>query len=482
MNPKLIKLGLFILGGIIGLILVIMLLSAVFGGGKSTTGAAPKNGISLEFWNVFDTTDQVMPLLTTFTKQTGINVNYRTFTDTTAYRSELIKALAAGTGPDVAALHYTWLPTYQDIVSAPPTDMGITPDSVRSTYVDAIAQGSLLDLPTQDSKTGKITTQQSVAGLPLYIDTLALYFNKTFFKTILAKPFPEPATTWDGVLKDTMALTVQDPTDPEGFRLMGLSSGRADNISRGIDFFLNLYLQFGGQGFLDKNNLPRCSTEQIRSGNNALNPCLLALDFFTRFSRDPNAPEYSWNARIAANSQDKELDAFVRGKVAMVPGYSFTGDQITRLIGLRNGQGTITADSVGVSPLPQVYDPASANPKQALAEYFVLSVPKATPDANKHAAWQLIQYLTSPAAQTQYYQNTGKVSARRDVLQQEQQDEPARIFANQAVYATSIWLPAEESIHTLLTTMIDSVADTGTAKLPAAVKQFDTEVKATMQK
>lgn len=445
MQAKIIKISV-IIGGIV---LAWFLLFFVFG--KEEVGPQAK----LEFWNVFDTTETMKPILKNFTAKTGIRVNYRSFTDLQDYRETLLLELASGGGPDVLAVHNSWLPKYRNLLQPLPKTMGFSAKDVARDFVDAVGKSVIFEeeIPKSDVKKGRVAEKQ-VFGLPMYLDTLALYFNKTFFRNILSKPYPAPELTWAGVREEVIKLSVQDAESPDGFRLAGIALGRADNITRGVDIFYALYQQFGGQ------NLSEAGLEKVRDDSGKFyKPLSAALSFITAFSRDSRNKEYSWNAEIAAENPEKEISAFASGKVAMIAGYSYYFESIRDMLEQqKRASGTmIELSEVGIAAFPQVRDPQAGNPKTAIADFFTLSVAKSS--ENPFESWQLILDLTSKNSQEKYFEATKKPTSRRDLIETQKADPLRGIFAEQAVFADILPIADDELFSEAVADVLDGVSN-----------------------
>jgi ABC-type glycerol-3-phosphate transport system substrate-binding protein len=456
MQAKVIK----ILMAIGGLVLAWFLLLLVFG--DEETGPRTR----IEFWNVFDTTETMEPLLKDFTAKTGIRVNYRNFTDLKEYRDTLLLELAGGEGPDVLAIHADWMPKYRNLLFPLPAQMGSVA-SVQQNFVDAVAATVIYEeeIPKSDIKKGRVPEIQ-VLGLPMYLDTLALFYNKTLFRNVLTKPYPAPELTWAGVRDDVIDLSTKNSTDPEGFYLAGIALGRADNITRGVDIFYTLYHQFGGQ------NLLAAGQESARDDTSkAYRPLAAALDFITAFSRDKNK-EYSWNSEMGLGSPEQELNAFARGKVAMIAGYSYYYDEILGLLDRseRLGDDAIEFSEIGVAPFPQVRDPDEGNAKLILADFFALSVSKSS--EHPFESWQLILELTSRASQEEYFEATKKPTSRRDLIETQKQDPIFGVFAEQAVFADVLPIVDDELFDAAIAETLDKVAD-GEIKSSEASRELE---------
>ncbi|MCF7836729.1 extracellular solute-binding protein [Candidatus Gracilibacteria bacterium] len=444
MQAKLFKL-LLVLGGII-----LVWILAFFILGKKDVGPTTK----IEFWNVFDTTETMEPFLKDFTSRTGIRVNYRNFTDLKDYRETLLLELASGGGPDVLAVHATWIPKYRSLLLPLPVELG-SAEMVSRDFLDAVA-GTVIfkeEVSEKELKQGRVVKDE-VFALPMYLDTLALFYNQPLFRNILSKPYPAPELTWAGVRDDAMKLSTKDLTDSEGFRLAGIALGRADNISRGVDIFYDLYHQFGGQ------NLSAAGREQVRDdAGKVYNPLSVSLEFLTAFSRDSRNQEYSWNSKMGLAAPEKELHAFARGKVAMMVGYSYYYDEIQKLLGQTNrfGDQVIPISAVKIAPLPQVRDPLEGNPKTAIADFFALAVAKSS--AKPFASWQLILDLTARDSQSKYFTATKKSTSRRDLVEAQKADSIFGVFAEQAVYADVLPVADDELFDAAVADVLNRVSD-----------------------
>ena len=78
------------------------------------------------------------------------------------YEKDLVSALAAGNGPDIFSIHNSWLPAYMDKITPAPT----------STLNYTQYNNDFVDVAVSD-----FTKNGSVYGVPLSVDSLALYYN-----------------------------------------------------------------------------------------------------------------------------------------------------------------------------------------------------------------------------------------------------------------------------------------------------------------
>jgi len=425
-----------------GIFLVWVLTFFVFG--KSTRRVVHP---TLEFWSVFDTSDEMAPMLADFARTTGIKVNYRSFTDLAEYRETLLFELAAGEGPDVAAIHAEWLPKYYDLLAPLPDELDYSQKDLGKDFLDGVVES--------------VVVNEQIFGLPMYLDTLAIFYNKTFFRNVLSKPYAAPEVKWSGIRDDVIGLTVADAEDPTGFFRSGIALGRADNITRGVDIFYNIYLQFGGA------DLPESSRERAKDDNGKnYNPLSAALEFLTTFSRNSANREYSWSAEMGADAE-KEIGEFARGRVAMIAGYSYYFDEIKNAIKTNRTKNPIDFDEVAIASFPQIYDT-----KKIAADFFTLSVAKFSEYPLE--SWRLILELTGRDSQSQYFDATNKTTSRRDLVEEQKDDLTFGVFAEQSVFADVLPMADDEAFDAEVAATLDSISDgeLTAAEAARALSQF----------
>ncbi len=411
--------------------------------------------ISLEIWGVFDDTDAYSKAILAYKK---INPNVKNITyrklPVETYKEDLINALAAGKGPDIFMIRNSWRGVFED-KTAPAPDILINEREYRNRLVDVAA-------------TDFIGTGNEIYGVPLSVDSLALYYNKDLFN---AAGITKPPETWDEV---AMAARTLNSIDQFGtITRSGIALGTGANINRSSDILITLMLQLGasigGQGAKDPVSFFDEKSEK-------------AFDFYTKFSR-VGSDVYSWNAR-----QDYSIDAFYKGNLAMMVNYSWQYDAIKQKNAKLN---------IGVAPLPQFDAAAPVN----LANYWGYVVAKnkpSLPDSSPPAknavvlspekqnelrafeAWQFLKFLAfvgkdkkmslvngiSKMSQEfplnidptkEYLEATHKPAARRDLVAEQQDDLIFSAFANGNLIAKNWYQGDSDAMDGILIDTIDSI-------------------------
>ena len=154
--------------------------------------------MELVYYRLFDDEDVMKPLIQKYsTSHPNVTIKYRKFTDPLEYQNLIVNELAEGEGPDIfSAPNYWFIRNVKKINPLPVA--AFSPKEFEQTFV-AVAND---DLVLKDPVDG----QKKVFGVPLFVDTLALYFNKAIFDGAIPDP-GHPATTWDGLKEDVSKLT-----------------------------------------------------------------------------------------------------------------------------------------------------------------------------------------------------------------------------------------------------------------------------------
>ena len=417
----LIVLGLIVLGG----------LGCIVTGACFSITNKPEAGADLEIWGVFDDNRSLEGFLPENTGPGGLlagDVMYREI-PFEEFEREVLNAVAAGRGPDIIYLHNTWLAKFKDKLSPmPPGLWGITEEEYRNVYVDVVA----------NDFTSIEEGQWNVWALPLYVDTLGLYWNRDLFNT---KGITQPPQTWKEFLDDAAELTELNPDG--SIRISGAAMGTARNVNRAADIMSMLMLQTGTKMVSDDRTKATFS-RNVTSEGNTFSPGEEALRFYAQFA-DPTTTAYSWDR---APLVPYSVDAFVDGKLAMMFNYSHT----VSLIRERAPQLNFAVASV---PQPQ------ALRDQGIAvtypNYFGLAVLKSS--QKQKAAWSLVASLALFDKARIYLDNTGRPPAHRELISEYVSNPDFAPFARQALTAVSWYQPDYFAVEEIFTNMIESVKD-----------------------
>lgn len=428
----------YILGGSIALLVFLAFLFVL----SNSLGNSTATSADLVVWGVFDDAAAFQESISVFERANkGIKVSYKMF-NPQEYERAVLNALAAGTGPDVWMIHHTWLPKHADKLIPMPA---VAPGQKGPLMTLRQYQELFVDVAQQDLVVGG-----KIYGMPLYVDTLALYYNKDIFaSTGIAQP-PE---TWATFLDDVKKITTYD--DSRNITRSAAALGTARNINRATDILMMLMLQSGVR-MTDADNTQASFARAVDGtpvGENT-------LQFFTDFS-NPQRVSYTWNG-----SMDYSFDAFVAGTTAMMINYEHQAPALRKAAPRLNW---------AVAPVPQ----ASTADVRTFANYWplVVSAKTKSPDA----AWSFVHYMTAGDGALAYLNASGRPAARKDLIEQQKSDPDRGVFAEQALSARSWYQIDSAAIETIFAEMIDGV-NLGKQTISQALKAADARVSVLMSR
>lgn len=375
--------------------------------------------IQLDYWGVWDTQGAFNGISEAYSAlHPNVKIRYKKLRYD-EYEQELLEAFAEGRGPDILSLHSTWLPRYQQKLTAiPPTTTtayvsetgqikkeqvvsfqtknSITPAQVKERYLDVVSKNVILD--------------GEIYALPLSVDTMVLFYNRDLFNAAGINKVPR---YWnDDFLKAVKDLTREDENG--NIIQSGVALGTSRNIQRYADILSLLMMQNGVEMMSDSGSV---TFHRRPSGSERdYNPAQEALRFYTDFA-NPLKEVYNWNAEMPDS-----LQAFVEGRVAMFFGYSYHIDQIKTQSPRLN---------FGISPMLQIKGNSEIN----YANYWVEAV--SAQSKNSEAAWDFIQFASSAQVAQIYLADAHKPTALRELVSEQQTDDELSVFANQLLTATN---------------------------------------------
>lgn len=379
-----------------------------FGSGASSSARASLTFYGLDDKDVFD------PLIAQYKRtHPSVTVKYKKFNDPAGFENLVVNEIAEGEGPDIFYIHDTWLPRHTKKL-VPLQSQSLTNDVYSQVYVNVVSQ----DFIQPDPRDGA----RKIYAVPLYVDTLALYYNKNDFEQRLPER-GRPAGTWQ-VLKDDSEKFRQQ--DEQGHLTHGqIALGRSDNIKLAVDILYNLFLQNGV-------DLYSPDFKRVQLSGKAED----MLEYFLSFAVYQNR-NYSWSADLTpAGAQLKEVEAFLAGKTSVIAGYSDLYqrlDTYIRNVASRNSSSAISKNDIGVAKMPQFS--AEQRDYKVLADYYGLAVSRNS--KNAAAAWDFIQFLGSKDNSKSYHAKTKRPTARRDLIEDQKKEPITEIFVSQLGYAAS---------------------------------------------
>ncbi len=339
--------------------------------------------------------------------------------DPATYESDLLNAMAAGTGPDLFIVSQDELGTFSDKVALIPYQT-LPQATFLASYID---EGRLF-----------LTSQGSLA-LPFIIDPLVMYWNRDIFA---AAGQPRPPQYWSDLISMTPNLTSLSGTS---ITRSAVAMGAWTNVANAKALLSALMMQAGDPITVWSANDRLTPVLGITPSGASEAPAESALRFYTEFS-NPSKTTYTWNSALPNST-----DAFVGGRLAMYFGFASEYASLSA----RNPN-----LALAVALLPQLKGGTTQ-----LTYGNVLGVAVSRTAANLAGAYLVAQKLTGPTASSVLVSRTGLPPVRRDASVDTSANAAGSVFVQSALIAHGWIDPNRASTDDLFKSMIQSVVSGG---------------------
>jgi ABC-type glycerol-3-phosphate transport system substrate-binding protein len=397
-------------------VVIIVLVSI---GKKAPAGSVAKLTVwGLEKRDAFDAADSLY-----IQGNPGVQIDY-TQVSPVDYENTILKALAAGKGPDIFYVPSHSLPKLKDILI--PLDPKVF--SVKN------FEDNFPSVASQD-----FISKGNIYAAPLYIDTLALIYNRDMFDSASIAMPPATWTDFQTIVPKLKTIS----TTGQITRAAAALGGTDKTISHATDLLSLLMLQ-NGAAMVSKDLSGATFGRDPQAAS--------ALNFYLDFS-NPASKNYTWN-----EAQQSSLDSFAAENTAVVFGYKSDLDVIKSKNPYLH---------FGVASMPQVSAQNSAN----YASYQGLGVSIQSKQAP--AAWNFIGFLTVNSDSAKAFSGaTGHPPALRSLISQNASDPNFGVFANQALSARSWYIvdynKVDDFLNGAIAKVVGGKADAGQALREAA--------------
>lgn len=416
----------FIIIAAVGLIVLVFLLGVM--GVIPLFKQGNQNGpieTTISFWGIDDPIF-FRDIIDSYTStHTGLKIAYRQFKEED-FENAILNAMATGKGPDILMFHRSWVAKHGDKIVATP-DSQFSLFNLRQMFPDVIETD--------------FGFNQKVYALPLYLDTLAMLYNKDIFN---AKNVALVPTTWED-LKNIVPVLVNFDFSRQ-IKKAGAAIGGSDiSINKASDLITTLFLQFN-PSFKSKKEKPLSfESESVK-----------ALNFYLQFSNS-SSDYYTWSEDFTNNS----VDAFASGNAAIIFNYNRAIPKIKEKNPYLN---------FSVAPLPQV------NPGQPVnfADYWGVAVSKQSKQQTQ--SWNFIISLTTNSQiLASYLKESHRPPALRTLINQNLKDVDLGVFAKQSLTAKSVYQKDNIAFKKTISNMIESIL-TGKTDVSTAMRQANAEI------
>ena len=299
---------------------------------------------------------QLMPAFEKLHPEIGVDVQQIPWT---AAHEKLLTAYVGEATPDIAMLGNTWVPEFVALDALEPLDSLASSSSVvrRDDFFDGIWKTNVVDGKT--------------FGIPWYVDTRIIFYRTDLLAKAGYREFPTTWTDWVAAMKK-----IKQQMAPKQFPLLMPTN----EWPQPVIFALNV----GSPILRDGGRYGAFEQPEFRRG----------FDFYMSLYRQGLASPVS-NAQVSNLFQE-----FERGNIAMfISGPWLIGEMKNRL-------GAATQQSWMTAPIPGPNGPGVSLAGGSSLSLFVAS-------KHKKEAWLLMEYLSQPSVQTEFYHLTGDLPPRK---------------------------------------------------------------------
>jgi ABC-type glycerol-3-phosphate transport system substrate-binding protein len=351
----------------------------------------PSEPLTIDWWGTYYDHDYFSRTIERFEdKHDNVTINYSKKNPET-YEEELVDALAANQGPDIAMIENNWFVKHRDKLS--PIDLKeADARSVRDAYLPVV--------------TDVVMEKDTLYGLPIGISTLGLYYNEDIFDQYRIR---RPPTTWSEFNAYIRKITKRNG---DHISQAGAAIGTSNNIDNSEDILLTLMLQNGTsiassdrQSAAFNLSVQSASGEPVYTGRKA-------LQYYSDFG-DPGKDVYTWSSKMG-----RAWELFAEGKVAMI------FDYYSRASDIYNRNPNLDFEFARV---PQIEN-AEPDERKVIAKFWFQAV---TNNAeNKDWTWRFVQHVAGEMASSSL-----KEKAQRDERETQGDD----IFVGQGLIAKTVY-------------------------------------------
>lgn len=269
--------------GIVVLLIIASIVSAIFILPRFKT--EKQENVTLTYWGMWEDAGPISEIAQDFNRQNpNIKVKYekRDIKGEGKFMDRLATRMDNGTGPDIFRFHNSWVPQLSGRLLPLPSDL-VSESEIDTKYFSVIKKD--------------LRINGAYYGIPLHMDTLALFINPKILKDVGITEYP---STWNDLANIAQATKVIDP-ETKRITTGGVALGTYDNIAHASDIVSLLMVQ-------DRADLKDLDgrTKEVAIG---------ALDYYAGFAK---GDEKVWD-----DSMDNSKLAFSKGNLAMYFGYSW---------------------------------------------------------------------------------------------------------------------------------------------------------------
>ena len=386
---------------LISILLLFLLVSGFGCKGLSSEEQQAIKPVRLNYWTVYNDLGMLRKFADEYQRQRPyVRINIRKVREE-EFDDLFVNALADDVSPDIISINSRDINKYRSRITTVPDSVTVANVSVSDSYTkETVVTTETTNMITPRALKSNfvsvvyddVVQDDQIYGLPLALDTMALYYNKGLLDSVGIPVAPE---NWEDFMESIKESARFDSNGD--ITQAGVALGTGKNISRSFDILSLLMIQSGVK-------MSQGSAITFASGlssNNENHPTLSAMRFYTDFAR-PTKEIYTWN-----EDMPDALESFVSNKSVFYFGFAYDYP----IIKARAPQMELE-----VVPVPQL----SPNEPKNIANYFVESVVKKS--KNQDEAWDFIRFMTTPEKIAEYTTGARRPTPLRTQIEEQSQD------------------------------------------------------------
>ncbi|MGE4554870.1 MAG: ABC transporter substrate-binding protein [Candidatus Paceibacterota bacterium] len=366
--------------------------------------------VTLTIWALEDELKTFQPILNQFRAYyPNVQFNY-VLKDESTFEKDYLQALADNKAPDLFMVYDSWLSRYWNRIYFfdLSKEKNFTPLYIKQIYPDNIVFRILPE-------------NRYLTGIPLYIDTLALYYNQDIFNYF---NIPLPPKSWQEVIN--LIPKLRKVNEKGQIERSAIALGTIENIDNFKDILAMLLFNFG-------NPIIKADKQSTLNEKTAQE----AINFYLQFS-NPRSSLYTYNENFPSS-----LKSFAEGKTVMVLGYYTDSKIIKAYNSLLNYK---------VAPLPYL-----RSPEEKINYPKSLIVVASDRSSKLDWAFLFLKFLSQRQTGELYFSLTGKPPARRDLIEAHLNDLRSGIFIQQILTSRFFYQFNDEKITEIFKTLLKEI-------------------------
>jgi ABC-type glycerol-3-phosphate transport system substrate-binding protein len=415
-----------------GLAIISLIVFATYKGGSSVENA------QITLWGTIPqgSFQKVLDIARTNGDKT-LNIRY-VQKDPATFDTDIVEALAIGAGPDAVILPNDLIVRMSDkIYPIPYTALSVT--DYKNTFA------SISDI---------YLTPQGALALPISVDPMVMYWNRSIFNQTRKKV----PTEWAQLLSIAPDISQKDKNNNIVTSAAGL--GEYSNINNAKDILVTLMMQTGTSLVTYDGEKYDVSINNVMTAGQ-YSGSVAALRFYTDFA-NPVKTTYSWNRALP---DDKTF--FTSGNLALYFGF------ISEYNNLAQKNPNLDFD---VTTIPQK---TGVRTELTYGDLTGLAILKAS--ANKQAAFNHLFRLVQQDTMLEWSKQTGRVPVRLDILLNKPID-PIQDLAYKCALLSKTWFdPQGSQTNLFVKDMVENVV-TGRTGIEESVNRFSDQINLLLSK